>query len=256
MGERRFLSDAIDPREGVAVIEGEELAHLSRVLRLRPGDEVAVFDGRGTGFRGVLESVGGTRAVVRLGEPEDPRVEPGMRITLLMGIPHGDRMDWIVEKATEIGAARIVPVVSERSVVRPRNGSWGRLDRWRRIALAAAKQSGRLVVPEVTEPESFEDVIGRSHDAFGSRFILHPFADPVVWREPRAGEAAIFVGPEGGWSEPEVGRAIEAGFLAIGLGPRILRCDTAATVALALILAGACEPRSRSGTEEPPGAPF
>jgi 16S rRNA (uracil1498-N3)-methyltransferase len=206
------------------------------VLRLRSGDEVSVFDGRGTGFRGVLESVSGSRAVVRLAEPESPRVEPATRVTLFQGIPHGDRMDWIVEKATEIGAARIVPVLSERSVMRPRRGSWGRLDRWRRIAVAAAKQSGRLVVPDIAEPESFDDVVGRLRDGNGARLVFHTTADPVGRLAMTAGEASIIVGPEGGWSEAEIGLAVASGFTAIGLGPRILRSDTAATVALALVV--------------------
>ena len=237
MSERRFLVEAIDPKKGSASIRGEELHHLVRVLRLRPGDDVAVFDGRGSGFTGRLESIDPSAATVRLLEPEDPGVEPRVRVVLYQGIPHGDRMDGIVEKGTEIGVNRIVPVVSERSVVRPRSGRWGKLDRWRRIAVSAAKQSGRLLVPEVAEPIDFEEAL-RSPQV--RRFVFHPSGGPAPAlprdRAAPAEETLILVGPEGGWTEEEYHLSLATGWNAVSLGPRILRADTAAMVALAFVL--------------------
>src|SRR5206468_11895071 len=99
------------------------------------------------------------------------------RITLLQRIPHGDRMDLIVEKATELGASRIVPVVSERSVVKPRSGGWGRIDRWRRVAISAAKQSGRLIVPEIAEPLEHEAAVALPCDRPAARIIFHTAVD-------------------------------------------------------------------------------
>jgi 16S rRNA (uracil1498-N3)-methyltransferase len=249
VGERRFLVDPADVGAGRAIVRGEEHHHLARVLRLRPGAEVAVFDGRGAGFAGRIESVEPTRAIVKLGDPEDPRIEPELRVTLLQAIVHGERMDWIVEKATEIGAARIVPVVSERSVVKPRSGTWTRLDRWRRIALSAAKQSGRLIVPELADPIAFEDAIsdkfearavtGTSGDSHSpSRLIFHPSGGPLATALRGVSHAAIalLVGPEGGFTGDEHDRSVASGWKAVGLGRCILRADTAATIALGLVL--------------------
>lgn len=240
--ERRFLVDPSDLGEGTATIRGVELHHLARVLRLAAGDDVSVFDGRGRGFRGLLESVGPAQAVVRLRAAEDPGVEPSLRVDLYQAIPHGDRMDWIVEKATEVGAARIVPIVGERGVVRPRAGRSGRAVRWRRIAESAAKQSGRLVVPGVEDPLPFEEALaapgaGPAGPA-GARWILQPGAPALAGRVPPGpgGTVALLVGPEGGWSTAEVGAAAAAGWLPSGLGARILRADTAGIAALSLLL--------------------
>jgi 16S rRNA (uracil1498-N3)-methyltransferase len=248
--ERRFLIDPGDIEAGRAVIRGDELHHLHRVLRLRAGDEVSVFDGRGRGFRGRIRSIESSQAVIDLGEVEGRDAEPRLRITLMQAIPHGERMDLIVEKATELGAIRIVPVVSERSVVRPKPGGWAKLPRLRRIAIAAAKQSGRLVVPEVAEPVAYEAAITRNvgtpvepdavrvifHTSRGSTPGLRAIFD-------RGGVASvrILVGPEGGWTDDEFAAAEAAGWLAATLGSLILRADTAAVAALTLVLALAGE---------------
>jgi 16S rRNA (uracil1498-N3)-methyltransferase len=240
--ERRFLIDPADIEEGRAFIQGSELHHLQRVLRLRAGDEVSVFDGRGIGYRGRLEAIEASRAVVSLGEAEDPRVEPRVHLSLYQGIPHGERMDLIVEKATELGASRIVPVVSERSVVRPKAGGWGKLERLRRIAVAAAKQSGRLVVPEITEPVSFEEAIAAAHPAASTRVIFHTGIDAApdlaeADRSEARPEVLVLVGPEGGFTDQEFTAASSSGWRGASLGARTLRADTAAVAALTLVLA-------------------
>ena len=246
MRERRFLIDPADLREGKAFVRGAELHHLTRVLRLRQGDEVAVFDGQGTGFRGTIESLDAAQGIISLGEREDPGVEPRTRITLLQGIPHGDRMDLIVEKATELGASRIVPVVSERSVVKPRSSGWGRLDRWRRIAISAAKQSGRLIVPEIAEPVAFDAALALPPDPSATRIIFHtavgtPEAGRAISRAGPDASVLILIGPEGGFTDSEFAAALSAGWRAASLGPRTLRADTAAVAALTLMLSLAGE---------------
>ena len=247
--DHRFLVAPEEIDDVRAVIRGEELHHLAHVLRLRAGDEVRIFDGRGRGFHARIDSIGRSEAIALIGAPEDPGVEPACRAVLLQGIPHGERMDWIVEKATEIGAAAIVPVLGARSVVRPRSGGWSKVDRWRRIALAAAKQSGRLVVPEVAEPISFADALrwgpGDPADLrLWTRLIFHPGAASCVPLDPSGAAAgafpsagaALLVGPEGGWTDEEVASAAGAGWSPAGLGRRILRADTAAVVALGILL--------------------
>jgi 16S rRNA (uracil1498-N3)-methyltransferase len=245
--ERRFLIDPGDIEEGRAFIRGDELHHLQRVLRLRSGDEVIVFDGRGRGFHGRIASMDNSQAVVSLGEAEGRDVEPRLRISLMQAIPHGERMDLIVEKATELGVVRIVPVVSERSVVRPKPGGWAKLERLRRIAVAAAKQSGRLVVPEIATPLEFEAAVPLSPvEATSLRIIFHTASDtPSALagsaRFESAAEVSVLVGPEGGFTDREFASATSAGWSAATLGPRILRADTAAVAALTLVLVRAGE---------------
>ncbi len=240
MRDRRFLIDPGDLQEGKAWIRGAEHRHLSKVLRLKSGDPVAVFDGRGRGFHARLEAVEPSRSLAVLGEPESPSVEPRIALTVMASVLHGERMESVVEKVTEIGAIRIVPVVAARSVVRAAPGRWGRLDRLRRIAVAAAKQSGRLVVPEVTEPVGFEEALRRGGGAGSS--VLRAFLVAGGEEAVRLGdsappkEAAILVGPEGGWTHEEEAAARTAGWTPIGLGSTTLRADTAAAVGAALVI--------------------
>ena len=172
---------------------------------------------------------GGTAAVV-VGELAAP---PGydFEVTLYQAVPKGGRMDLVVEKATEVGAARIVPLLTERGVVNPREGKVGR---WRRVADAASRQSRRLNVPEVAEPVPFEDAVSKVGEA---GVLLHngPGLQPFeAFIEPLA---SLFVGPEGGWSEGELHLAEEAGIAFGSLGPYRLRSETAGIVAVARALA-------------------
>jgi 16S rRNA (uracil1498-N3)-methyltransferase len=211
------------------------------VLRLRVGDEVSVFDGRGSGCRATIESITRGAAVVLLGGSEDGAAEPSTRVTLYQAIPHGERMDWIVEKSTELGVAAIVPVVTERGVVRPGQKDWQRLSRWRRIALSAAKQSGRLVVPPIAEPLDLATAL--EAPAPHARVIFQiGGAEPLAILRKGAGSGIhLLVGPEGGFTEQEIQAARTAGWAAAGMGRRVLRTDTAAAVAVALALAAAGE---------------
>jgi 16S rRNA (uracil1498-N3)-methyltransferase len=218
-------------------LEGEAYKHLVRVLRLGAGDEVVLFDGRGTEIEGRLVAVGGRQVTVALGERR-PVPPAGAVITLLQGLPRGERMDLIVQKATELGVRRIVPVLAERSVTRP---PASRSRRWRVIAEEAARQCGRADVPDVDEPMALPDALGRIA-ALAARLAL--------WEEERGrplraqlsggpAETALLVGPEGGLAAGEVQVVRAAGFVTVGLGPRILRVETAALVAIALVQAAA-----------------
>lgn len=252
MRERRFLVDTCAGGDGRARISGEEFHHLSRVLRLRAGDEVSVFDGRGSGCRATIESIARGSAVVLLGESDDGAIEPSTRVTLYQAIPHGERMDWIVEKSTELGVAAIVPVVTERGVVRPGDKDWKRLSRWRRLALSAAKQSGRLVVPPIAEPLDLSTALEAPPQHARVIFQIGG-AEPMAILRKGAGAAIhLLVGPEGGFTEQEIQAARVAGWAAAGMGRRILRTDTAAAVAVALALAAAGE--MTSARETPDGA--
>ena len=203
-----------------------EAHHIFEVLRGRVGDQVEVVDGAGRLF--VAELRGGGEALV-VKELEVPDATDA-QVVLYQAVPKGGRMDLVVEKATEVGATSIVPLLTERGVVNPREGKVGR---WRRVAEAAARQSLRLRVPEVAEPMRFADAISRVGEA---GVLLHnaPELRPV---EAVVGtSASLFVGPEGGWSEGELRVADEAGVAFGGLGPYRLRSETAGIVAVARAL--------------------
>ena len=155
----------------------------------------------------------------------------GVEISLYQAVPKGGRMDLVVEKATEVGATRVVPLLAERGVVNPREGKVGR---WRRVAEAAARQSLRLRVPEVAEPVRFEEAI---LEAGETGVLLHNAPDLQPLEAIVQSPASLFIGPEGGWSEDELRRAEEAGVAFGGLGSYRLRSETAGIIAVARTLA-------------------
>lgn len=195
---------------------------------------MAIFDGEGSGYTGKVERVERNSSTITLISREEPGSEPGVEVVLYQGLLHSERMDWLVEKATEAGVSEIVPVLCERSQVKPGSGSWGRLRRWRRLAVAAAKQSGRCRVPRVEEPVPIADLL----TARGTerRILFQPGGRPILEmeREPAGGRAMLLVGPEGGWSEGEEESLTGAGWVVVDLGARTLRAETAAVVGVSL----------------------
>jgi 16S rRNA (uracil1498-N3)-methyltransferase len=214
------------PGESVELPAGEA-HHVLKVLRGRGGDIVEVVDGEGRLLTAELRGGGEALVLDELSSPDGTDAE----VSLYQAVPKGGRMDLLVEKATEVGARRIVPLLTERGVVNPRGGKVGR---WRRVAEAAARQSLRLGVPEIEEPLRFEEAIAHAGD---DGVLLHnaPGLRPV---EAVVGiSASLFVGPEGGWGEGELRLAEEAGIAFGGLGPYRLRSETAGIVAVARALA-------------------
>jgi 16S rRNA (uracil1498-N3)-methyltransferase len=192
------------------------------VLRARPGDLLEVV---GAGGRLFVARVGDGRTVTVLEELEAGFEE--LAVTLYQAVPKGGRMDLVVEKATEAGATRIVPLLTEHGEVNPREG---KLDRWRRVAEAAARQSLRLRVPEVPEPVAFGTALQEAGEA---GVLLHNAPDAGDLEEAVTGGVSLFVGPEGGWGEEELEQAREVGLPVAGLGPYRLRSETAGVVAVA-----------------------
>lgn len=204
------------------ILPPEEAHHIRDVLRAKPGDVFEVVDAGRSLF--AAEVRGGSRAVIlgRLKEPGKALAE----VKLYQAVPKGKHMDLVVEKATELGVSGIVPLVAERSVVRP-EGS-GKIERWRRLARSAARQSLQLRVPVVEDPVAFEEAL---HGAPENAVLLHNEPDLPPLEEVVAGPVGLFVGPEGGWSEAEVGLAGESGLAVAQLGPYRLRSETAGIVA-------------------------
>ena len=211
----------------------EAQAHyIGRVLRHAAGDAVQLFDGSGQEYLGALIEVGKKAVRVELREQLAGQAESPLRIHLGQGLSRGERMDWAIQKATELGVSEITPIVSERCEVRLKDERADkRLAHWRQVAISACEQCGRSVLPVIHAPVSLAE--WQAHVQAELKLVLHPVAAPLE-SHARPHNLAFLIGPEGGLSEAEVEQAKAAGFHAARLGPRVLRTETAPVVALAV----------------------
>jgi 16S rRNA (uracil1498-N3)-methyltransferase len=221
-----------------ATLDADAHRHLIKVLRLAPGAAIQVFDGLGTEIEAQIESVGKATVDIALGARRTVPVH-SCAITLLQSLPRGERMDFIVQKTTELGVAQIMPVLTERSMVKP-TANRGR--RWQTIAEEAARQSGRADVPKVAAPIALGSALAHASFLPGSRFVLWECERSLSFRQALGGglgRLVLLIGPEGGFTDAEVAAAVQAGFKSVSLGLRVLRVETAAMVAVALAQAAA-----------------
>jgi len=238
----RFLVPDLDLRRPDVLLPEEEAHHLTRVLRLGAGDHVAVFDGRGAEFRARVASVYRDTVTLTLIERVTPARLPSVPLTLVQAVLKADAMDDVIRDCTMIGVEAILTVVSDRTTVKSTVMSKA-AERWRRIAMASAKQCGRARLPEIREPVPFEDWVRQAggRDAF---LLVEPSAGVsgvVTIKElaarPAPRKAALVVGPEGGWAADERALALDAGCTPLSLGPLTLRADAVALAASAALLA-------------------
>jgi 16S rRNA (uracil1498-N3)-methyltransferase len=237
LNPRFHLPEAREPGQ-ILSVSGQEFHHLRNVLILASGDSVSVFDGVGRGFLGRILGITRREARIRLEAVEEPPPESPLAITLIVGVPKGEKLELVIQKATELGVMAIQPVSTVRSEVRSVPGrEAGRLARWRRVALEACKQSGRSRIPILEPPRSLEAALSGARS--GVRIVLDPLGDPLeralVEQARESGSSVLAIGPEGGWSPEEIGTFQDAGFVPIGLGPRTLRSETAAIASTALL---------------------
>jgi 16S rRNA (uracil1498-N3)-methyltransferase len=212
----------------------EAAQHVSRALRLKAGDSITVFDGRGGEYAAVLQRIDKDRVDVKVGAFHDVEREAALRIGLVQGLPEADKMDWIIQKAVELGVTWIQPIICDRSVVRLSGERAARREaHWRRVAISACEQSGRNQVPEVRPTLGFMSWI--AVPASQERWVLKPGAAPLAARSAPAQPFELLVGPEGGLSERELDLALGRGCEPVSLGPRVLRTETAPVAALAAI---------------------
>lgn len=210
--------------------------HAREVLRLRPGAQVRVFDGRGAEFEAVVETLHRRQALLHLGHAAQARPEAPLRIVLAVSALRGDRMEWIIQKATELGVAAIRPVVTARTDAAARPALTGtRQERWERVASGAAEQCGRAVVPDVAPTCRLADLLREPCE--GRRLIFCETGGTPLRALSPAPAALLLVGPPGGWEADEVEQAERAGFERLALGPRILRTETAAVAAVSALQA-------------------
>ncbi|MGD8515069.1 MAG: 16S rRNA (uracil(1498)-N(3))-methyltransferase [Granulosicoccaceae bacterium] len=216
------------------MLEDEVLNYVSRVLRLKPGMQVTVFNGQGGEYTGTITELHKRNGVIEIAEFHDVDIESPLNITLVQGISRGERMDYTLQKATELGVTRIAPVFCERTVVNLKGERLdSRLHHWRGVIRSACEQSGRNRLPELLVPCSLE--VWLDNDDAEQRLLLHPGSDRGLRDTMQAVTTSLLIGPEGGLTEAERQHAMRAGYTACRLGPRILRTETAALTALACL---------------------
>lgn len=244
---RRFFVEDMDPSAGVVAITGAELAHLKKVLRLRPGERVAVFNGKGVELTGTLSEVGSESATVEVEGLSRMKGEGPIAIILVQGLIKGEKPELVIQKATELGVAAVVFYGAERSVTELKGArKASRLERWRKVAVEAAKQCERTVVPGVSVSEGLAKAVEcLPADSGALRLVLVeesaggaervPIKAALEGHKARPAGVVVVVGPEGGFPAKELRAVIEAGFTPVEMGPRVMRAETAAIAAVAVI---------------------
>lgn len=231
---RAYAPDAAEGQD--VLLPEEEGAHLTRVLRLGVGDAVRVFDGRGAAFAAEIIAARRAAVRVRVGHPDESAAEPPVSFVVAPSLIKGDGFDEIVRDAVMMGASAVRPVVTERTIAKPRDAQ---ADRWQRVALAATKQSGRAVLPRVEAPVTLDQLL--SSDASAARVVfVEPSADvlvtdPLTLAAPIS--ALVLLGPEGGWSPAELELFTEQALTFVRVGRRTITAERATIAALAVLTA-------------------
>lgn len=233
MTRRRWIADEVSDNH--AAITGDHAKHLARVLRARVGQEFDIV-ARGVVRRGRIVDLGDDSVQFELGE--EIAAAASASLTLLLAIFKFDRMEWAIEKCTELGVSRIVPLIARRTDAHLAAAAVKRVERWRRMVREASEQSRRVSPPEISGPVKLQDALQPST---GLRIVLSEVEDTMQLREvagaDSSGEITFAIGPEGGWSEDELQRFKDSGWTSASLGPTILRAETAAIAATAILLA-------------------
>jgi len=233
---------------GMIAIEGALAHRLANVLRVRAGEEIVLFAGDGHDVRVRVDDINQRRAEATVVDRTESPPEPRLRLNLYQSITKGERFEWLLEKGTEIGVSRFVPLVTARGVVKAEAGG-NRAERWRRIVVEAAEQSGRGAVPAVDAPQRFADALtcapgvlllpyeGAGEQAPDIQSALNADIDALF----ALSEVSVFIGPEGGYEDAEVAHARKAGAAVVTMGRRVLRSETAGLVAATLVMQAAGE---------------
>lgn len=228
---RRFYASPEHFKSDVIVLSEDETRHLRDVLRLREDAEVQVFDGAGKEFTCVVESIAKRETVLRINSEIAPAApESNLDLTLAVALLKGEKFDLVVQKATELGVTRLVPLVTKRADIKIKDAGdiEKKLGRWRKIALEAAKQSGRAKLMEIENPAKFEDFIESESDR--AKILFAERGGASFSAIAASGKIVAVVGAEGGWETAEIGAARTHGFQIITFGGRILRAETAAMI--------------------------
>lgn len=225
-----------------AVITGQDVNHIRNVLRMKPGEQVGIRDGISRNYICELEEIGTDQIRAKILSADEDSSELPARLYLFQGLPKSDKMELIIQKAVELGAYRIIPVATRRAVVKlDQKKEQTKVARWNAIAQSAAKQSGRMLIPEVSGVMTFKEAVAFAED-FDINLIPYELAEGIAdskktMEQIRPGmQVGIFIGPEGGFDVEEVEDAVAAGIHPITLGRRILRTETAGLAALSILM--------------------
>lgn len=241
----RFFVDKknIFEDKGIIIIDDpEDVKHISRVLRLKEDQPIEICDGHNREYIGKISIVDKKEIKVWILENKESVTEPPIGVDLLQGIPKSTKMELIIQKCTELGINRVIPIITERTVVqlKDKKSEDKKVQRWQKIADEASKQSKRSVIPEVSSPLAFNKGIERFYDY---DLVMIPYEDEgkkgikeVLKENNEANKIAIIIGPEGGFQEEEVEIARGRGAIPVSLGPRILRTETAGITALSIVM--------------------
>lgn len=222
------------------ILEEDPSRHIAKVLRMQAGRELVLFNGEGGEYRATIAEVGKKRVTVNLGEHSTVERESPLQIDLAIGISRGERFDWVLQKATELGVTRILPLLTERTEVKL-NGDrlQKKLHHWRQIAVSACEQCQRNRLPQIAEPLRLTGWLAAQEEGDGRanplKLVLHHRSNQGLneYQPPQA--VTLLIGPEGGLSDEEIQLALNSGFQALTLGPRVFRTETAPVVGLSLI---------------------
>ena len=233
---RLFIKEQLGPGQQLQ-LDAEQVRYIGKVLRLRVGDTLTVFNGQGGEFAATVVAIGKNSAVLLIGEQHEVETESPLKVHLVQGISRGDRMDLVVQKATELGVKRISPVLTEYGVVKlDAARAAKRRAHWQSVAESACEQSGRTRPPLVDEPMALNAWFGARTKEADTDLILRPgAATTLASLAAPVTKVCLLIGPEGGFSDSEYEDAEVAGFNAVSLGPRILRTETAAIAAIAVM---------------------
>lgn len=237
-----FFADPSQIADGVVTITGTDVNHMKNVLRMKPGEKAEISDGDGLRYLCILEAFSEEGATLRIEDAFADAVELPSKIYLFQGLPKSDKMELIIQKAVELGAYEVIPVVTKRAVVKlDEKKAAKKVQRWNAISEGAAKQSGRSIVPNVHEVMTYNEALQYAQE-MEIRMIPYEKAKGMeatkqVVESVKAGQSvAIFIGPEGGFEESEIEQAQENGVLPISLGKRILRTETAGLAVLSVLM--------------------
>ncbi len=239
---QQFFADPSWFRDGKIILEGSDVNHIKNVLRMKPGEDVQVGDGNGKAYLCRVDGYEEGKAVLNIFEEMDSDTELPSKIYLFQGLPKGDKMDWIVQKAVELGVYAVVPFSAKRSVVKlDEKKAKKRQERWQAIAKGAAEQSGRGLIPEVRQVSTFSGALDAAAelDAALLPYELEKGMEKtarIIGNIAPGQSVGVFIGPEGGFEETEVEQAKECGVQPITLGKRILRTETAGLTMLSILM--------------------
>lgn len=236
----KFFVERENIGESAVNITGADANHIGRVLRLRVGESLCVCDGNGMDYTCEIAEINPDCVSLKIIEKHLCDAEPSVSITLFMALPKSDKMEYVIQKCVELGVTEIVPFSSSRCVVKLADkDKIKKTERWQKIAEAAAKQSGRGIIPEVVAPISFTELLKKAHEFDLSLFCYECEEENSLKNmlsKNKFKNVCVVVGPEGGFDKAEVNSAVEAGFKSVSLGKRILRCETAPGCAVCAIL--------------------